>query len=790
MKISEAWLRERVNPDLDTDGLAQQLTMAGLEVDGIEPACPRFEGLVVAEVLSVKKHPDADKLSICEVDNGQQTLTIVCGAPNVKAGMKTVLANVGAALPGIEKLKLSKLKGVVSDGMLCSASEIGLGEGAEGIIELPSTEKTGADIAELITAQDQVIEISLTPNRGDCLSIDGIAREVGVFNNLSVDEKSIELVKETSTVTRSVIVTEPEACPRYLGRIIENVDCSIATPLWMREKLRRSGVRSINIVVDITNLVMLELGQPMHAFDNNCLKGDICVRYARQDESIRLLDEDEYTLNDDTLVIADDSGAIAAAGIMGGLDSAVQPGSKDIFLESAFFSPSVIIGQARRYGLHTDSSHRFERGIDPELQAKAMDYASSLIIDYCGGEASQVVEISAEADIPKNQWVPLRASQVKKMLGVEIQPEFIERIFMQLGFDIKNDKEQWLVKAPSYRFDINIEADLIEELARIHGYDAIPSTYLNTRLKVQPQNSFQTNLTQLREILVNRDYQETISYSFVDPDIHNILKLNDKSMTLANPIAPELSTMRLSTWPGLLKSLQYNLKRQQSRVRLFESGLVFVGQEELKQEYRIGGIIYGNKYKKQWDINNSLCDIYDLKMDVDTILAAIIGTGAYQFEATNIEMLHPGQALSITGEAGVLGVLGQLHPAIKTTLSIPNDVYVFELYMEKLSGVRAIAYQAVSKYPAVSRDIAIVVGEDIALGDITESIKNTATNLLTNLELFDVYHGEGIEIGKKSLALGLTFQATSSTLKDEEIEAIMEKVVSGLNNKFGAKLRE
>ncbi len=791
MKFSEQWLRQWIDPPIDSDTLCEQITMAGLEVDGVEPACQEFSDVVVAEVKTVEKHPDADRLHVCQVDDGNEELTIVCGAPNVRPGLKTALARVGASLPGMPKLKAAKLKGVLSHGMLCSARELGLGDDHDGIMELPEAEQTGQQLDELVGKGDRVIEISLTPNRGDCLSIRGIAREVAVLNQMPfVDSHADTEPDIASQQQRDVNVAEPVSCPRYCGRIIEAVDTGVQTPLWMVERLRRSGIRSINIVVDITNYVMLELGQPMHAFDNDKLNGAIQVRFPAKNEQVTLLDEEAYELNPDTLVIADDSGPLAMAGIMGGLNSAVGDNTSTLFLESAFFAPEAIIGKARQYGLHTDSSHRFERGVDPQLCIEAIKLATVLILEHCGGQAGPVTAVSDEQQIPENPSITLRKDRIQRLLGLVLDDAFISNTLDTLGMQSQFYKNQWVVKAPSHRFDINIEADLIEELVRIHGYNEVQPAAVPASLKIKRPDTSLNSLATLRNTLVNRDYQEIISYSFVPPELNKLLKVKDKGLALANPISPELGEMRQSLWPGLLNTLQYNVKRQQSRVRLFETGLIFSGAENLRQYPVLSGIMYGNKYNKQWDINNTLCDLYDLKQDVQALLKASFAADSLDFRSGEHAMLHPGQTVRVVVGDEDIGIFGQLHPRIRAELGIPNDVYLFEFIINKLSITKPIKYQPISRYPAVARDIAVVLDDSIALAEVLAEIKKSATNLLTNLELFDVYHGEGIEKGKKSLALGLTFQTTSSTLKDEEVEAIMKEVIAGLNDKFGATLRE
>jgi phenylalanyl-tRNA synthetase beta chain len=790
MKFSEKWLREFVNPDVDTETLMHQLTMAGLEVDGIESACPEFDGLVVAEVKSVSKHPDANKLQICEVDCGdKELLTIVCGAANVRQGMRTVLAKIGASLPGVDELKAVSLKGVTSSGMLCSAKEIGLSDDHDGIMDLSANEPIGMQLTEVIESNDNIIEISLTPNRGDCLSITGIAREVAVFNQIDFSVPEVKISDVKASTIRNVKLSAVKSCPKYLGRVIENVDTAVRSPLWLSEKLRRSGIRSINIVVDITNFVMLELGQPMHAFDNDVLQGEIEVRLPKNGEKIKLLDESEIELKSGTLLITDESGPIAMAGVMGGFESAVSTTTQNIFLESAFFMPVTISGEARQYGLHTDSSHRFERGVDPELQSKAIERATELVIEMCGGQAGPIVEALSNDELPKNTEVTLRKSQIKRILGIELDEQFVSDTFSNLGMQCNYNEKQWDTIAPSHRFDINIEVDLIEELARIYSYDAIPVAAPNNKLKMRVPNERHETLKRIREVLVNHDYHEVITYSFIDPKLNNILSYKN-NLLLSNPIAPELSEMRTSLLPGLLNTLQYNIKRQQERIRVFETGLVFNNTKDLKQESNIAGLIYGNINEKQWDKESILCDFYDLKCDIESFIYSLISASDIEMKPSISNILHPGQAVDVYVKDKNAGCFGRLHPKIGADLDLPDNIYLFEFSIKNILKQEKTRYKPISKYPSVKRDISIVIDENILLEDVLKCARNDGTELLTNLELFDVYQGEGIEKGKKSLALGLTFQATSSTLKDEEVETIMEKVVDGLNNNFGAKLRE
>tara|TARA_B100000959_G_scaffold1472_1_gene1596 strand:- start:403 stop:2778 length:2376 start_codon:yes stop_codon:yes gene_type:complete len=791
MKFSEKWLREIVNPKVDSEELSYQLTMAGLEVDGITKACEKFDGLFVSEVTSIKKHPNADKLHICEVDCGEkELLTIVCGAPNVKQGMHTVLAKVGAQLPNQSKLKSVQLKGVESHGMLCSASEIGLSDESDGIIELSSLDPIGKSLNETIGDDDNIIDISLTPNRGDCLSVYGIAREVAAINKIDFNNHEMKIAEITTSTVRQVKLSAKSDCPRYICRVIENVDLEIKTPLWMSEKLRCSGIQNINIIVDIANFVMLELGQPLHMFDNDKLKNTIEVRFPKGKEKLKLLDDTDIVINAETLLIADESGVLAVAGLMGGLDSAVSNQTKNLLIESAFFKPETIIGEARQYGIHTESSHRFERGVDPELQQIAIERASELILVLCGGNAGPIVEEKNDIEIPKNKEILLRETQIKRLLGIDFEEKFVVDSFVRLGMTCNHIKNKWKVIPPSHRFDIKIEADLIEELARIYGYDTIPTGSSVSSSIIKSTKYSHQILSQIREILINRNYQEAITFSFVDPDIHRLVGSKTKPLILMNPIAPELSEMRTSLLPGLINALQRNVKRHKERVRLFETGLIFENKKELLQEHHVGGIIYGNNEQKQWDNEISSFDFFNIKCDMEVVLGHLVGSEELRFSEDSVSILHPGQGMGIYINEIEVGYFGQLHPSICSQLGFTKNIYVFDLNIGLFTKREAIRCKKISKFPIIKRDIAVVIDEKVTFKEVSDSVKNDASDLLVNLELFDLYQGEGIEKRKKSLALGLTFQSIHGTLKDEEVENNMHNVIKGLSDRLSAKLRE
>ena len=795
MKLSEQWLREWVNPSINTDELVEQLTMAGLEVDGTEPVAGDFTGVVVGEILSIEQHPDADKLRVCQVAGGEEVVQVVCGAPNARAGIKIPFATVGAKLPTEDgkgfKIKKAKLRGVESHGMLCSQVELSMGEDSDGIWELAADAPTGTDIREYLDLNDTIIEVDLTPNRADCLSIAGVARDTGVLNKAEVTEVEVPAVVPDIEDTFPVEITAKADCPRYVGRVIRNVDVSKPSPLWMQEKLRRAGLRSIDAVVDVTNYVLLELGQPLHAFDLNLLSGGINVRLADKGEKITLLDGQELELRDDTLVIADQKQAVALAGIMGGEATAVNSETKDIFLESAFFAPIKIAGRARSYGMHTDSSHRFERGVDYQLQVKANERATQLLLDIVGGEAGPLVEVASEADLPKAAELDLRANRIKRVLGLEMARDEVKDILTRLGMDVTDTEEGWKVIAPSWRFDMAIEADLLEELARVYGYNRLPVTKIHSELSLKGKEEAKTDLQLMRRQLVAKGYQEAITYSFVDPKMHQLVCPNDDSVALNNPISADMSVMRTSLWPGLLSAMQHNLNRQQSRVRLFEAGLTFIpGESGLpKQEQMLAGVITGRREPESWLESGDSVDFYDLKGDVEGILALCDPAGGFEFARGECDGLHPGQTAEIRRNGEKVGYIGAIHPELQKKLSVSQPVYLFEVNVAGISKGGIPAFKELSKYPEVRRDLAVIVDREIEAGAVQNAVKAAAGEHLTNLRLFDIYEGKGIDTKRKSLALGLTFQHSSRTLNEDEVNQCVDEVVKALETQFEATLR-
>jgi phenylalanyl-tRNA synthetase beta chain len=793
MKFSELWLREWVNPKLSTAELVEVLTMAGLEVESIEAVAGDFDNTVVGWVRRVEPHPDADKLNVCSVDVGAaQALQIVCGAPNVVVGMKAPVARVGATLPTGLKIKQAKLRGVESFGMLCSAKELGMAESAEGLMVLPDDAPPGKDIRDYFWLNDQSIELGLTPNRGDCLSIAGIAREVGALCKTAVTEDAADTVPVQSERRSAASVEASEDCPRYLCQVIEDIDPAATTPLWIQEALRRSGLRSLGPVVDVTNFVLLELGQPLHAFDLDKLNGGLCVRHAQQGESLTLLDGQQIALETGTLVIADEAAPVALAGIMGGVDSAVSDTTTAIVLESAFFNPLNIMGRARRYGLHTDSSHRFERGVDPQLQRRAIERAAGLLLKIVGGRAGSVVEVVHEAALPVRDTITLRSARIERILGQAVPDEEVADILRRLGMRVVSDVNGWQVAAPSSRFDIEIEVDLIEEVARVHGYGRLPMSLPRGDARMQPCPEKQVPLSRLQQVLLSRGYQEAITYSFVEPGLQRLLDPEQVPVALANPISADLSVMRTSHWPGLVQALMHNLNRQQSLVRLFESGLRFIRQHnDIKQESFLSGVVAGSLLPEQWGEKSRPVDFFDVKNDVQALLASVAPVEGFCFQSEPHPALHSGQSaviLTLAGEPA--GWIGALHPMVEETLELTQRVFVFELALKCFENARIPQFQPLSKYPAVRRDLAVVVDKEVTLEVLKKTVHAAATELLENFQLFDVYQGKGIDSGRKSIAFGLTFQDQSRTLQDVDVEAALAPILSALYKQLGATLRD
>ena len=791
MRFNEAWLREWVNPDITTDQLSHQLTMAGLEVDAVEPAAAAFTGVVIAEVMATRPHPQADKLTLCEVNAGDGVYPVVCGAANVRAGLRVPFAKIGAELPGDLKIKKAKLRGEESQGMLCGASELGLEDIVDGLLELPADAPLGEDFRRWLQLDDNVFELGVTPNRADCLSLRGVAREVAVLTGAPFCAPEIVSVPVASRKTVFVRVSDPSACPRYLGRVIEGVNAKAISPLWLREKLRRAGVRSIDALVDVTNYVLLELGQPLHAFDLGKLSGSIDVRRAAATESLVLLDGQNLKLKEGDVLIADDNGPLALAGVMGGEASAVSVETKDIFLECAFFAPLVLAGRARAHGLHTDSSHRFERGVDPRLQEQAIERASQLILEIAGGKAGPVICVEDEAYIPQQNEVTLRTEKLQALLGLSLPGERVEEILARLGMEVSADAsgKRWTALAPSWRFDIEREEDLIEELARVYGYSQLPSRLPSVSAEPKVSEGL-LSLRRLVDALQDRGYQEVISYSFVDLQTQRAVSPSVEPLALANPISSELSVMRSSLWSGLLTTARYNLNRQAERLRLVETGLRFVPSTDgLRQEPMLAGLLYGPAMPQHWDGKPRKVDFFDLKGDVEALLALTGDTG-WSFEAGEREGLHPGQCARLSRAGATAGWLGKVHPALATELDLSQDIYLFELDLAKIMPASLPKFVEISEFPAVRRDLAFVLPATVPAGRVLAAVRDVCGETLRDLRLFDVYRGQNVGEGNLSLALGLTFQNRSRTLGETDISSLIEAVVSLLKQEFNAHLRD
>ncbi|EXE38973.1 phenylalanine--tRNA ligase subunit beta [Acinetobacter baumannii] len=791
MKISENWLRTWVNPAIDSDTLSDQLTMLGLEVDELAPVAKPFTGVVVGEVLTVEQHPDADRLRVTTVNIGSgEPLQIVCGAPNVRAGMKAPVATIGAVLPGDFKIKKGKLRGVESQGMLCGASEIDLEDKIDGLLELPDDAPVGVNIREYLKLDDNVIDISITPNRGDCFSIRGIAREVAVINQLQMNEPEIKSVDATITDEKKVVINT-DGAPRYLGRVIKNVNVKAATPEWMEQALARSGIRTHSILVDVTNYVLMELGQPMHAFDLAKIEGAVHVRQAQPQEKLQLLNDQEVELQEDVMVIADDQKALAIAGIMGGLASSVTDDTTDIFLESAFFAPLAIAGRARRFGLHTDSSQRYERGVDFELPLIAMNRASQLIQELAGGEFGPIT-VAEKADLlPKREAIELKQAQVDQLLGYKVAAEFITDALTRLGCEVTVQADgEWSVVPPSHRYDMAIYQDLIEEVARIDGYDNIQISLPSMDVQLAKyQDRFE--IAQLRQTVVTLGYQEAISFSFADAKLEKQLNPQVSPLMLANPISSDLAAMRSTLLTSLIPCVQYNLNRQQSRVRFFELGLRFDYQnansiQDLKQIPTLALVAVGSREPESWHAKPQPMDFFDFKGEVEEILAA--GRVKVEYVRSERPWLHPGQSAEILVDGQSIGYLGRLHPSLENELDL-STTWVAELDQAAVLQSYVSNFTELSRFPSVRRDIALLISDNINVRDIQQLIEKTGGELLDSTWLFDVYTGQGVEEGKRSLAFALLWQHPSRTLEDAEIKSGMDNIIQVLENTYQATLR-
>lgn len=787
MKFSEIWLRSFVNPLCSSDELAHALTMAGIEVESVEPVASAFKNVVVAEVLSVEKHPAADRLSVCNVKTGKldnDLLQIVCGASNVRAGVKVPCALVGAILPGFV-IKKTRLRGIDSAGMLCSAKELGISEVSDGLLLLPNDAPVGADFRSYYELEDGVFTLSLTPNRADCLSVQGIAREVSAITDTALHPRALEFVSNEIDDTLNVHVTAPDACPLYCGRILRNINLDVATPLWVTQRLERSGLRSINSVVDITNYVMLETGQPLHAFNLAKIAGSIQVRFALPQEKIQLLNGNQVELTPEMLLITDENKPLALAGIMGGLESGVTHGTTDIFLESAFFSPDVISGKSFHLGFSSDSAYRFERGVDFAATRGALERASYLIHNICGGQAGTVIEMKHE--LPQRSSVDVRIERIKRILGIDINKEQIANYFKRLGFKFSEEDECFSVMSPTYRFDLTIEEDFVEELARIYGYDHIPTHYPHASMPMLPASETQYSTIDIKKTLIDRDYQEVINYAFVDADWEADFVDNHKPIALLNPIASQMSVMRSTLIGGLISNLQFNLNRKQVRVRLFEIGCCFIRENEsdCKQIEKISGLSHGDFLSEQWGAPARDIDFYDIKADVEVLCRG----KPISFEKFLHPALHPGKSAEICFEGKIVGWIGELHPCWQKKYGLQKSTILFELDLDSLKPKLLPLVKEISKFPPVRRDIAIIVDNDISAHSLLSCMQAVKSQIISDISLFDIYRGKGMESNKKSLAFRVLLQDTEKTLTDEQVEFAVTSLIKILKNKFGAELR-
>ncbi|MEJ2400743.1 MAG: phenylalanine--tRNA ligase subunit beta [Xanthomonadales bacterium] len=790
MQFNVEWLKQWVAVDLDAEQLAARLTAAGLEVDDMRPVAGVFSDVVVAEIVSCETHPNADKLRVCAVnDGGDESLQIVCGAPNARPGIRVPLARVGAVIGPDFKIKQARLRGVASSGMLCSAKELGLSDDHSGLMELPQDAPLGQDLRAYLQLDDHAIEVDLTPNRADCLSVRGIARDVAASCGAEFTGLDIPAVPPQNDARFPIRLDDPVDCPRYVGRIVRGIDPTAKSPLWMTERLRRCGLRSISPTVDVTNYVLLELGQPMHAFDLDKLQDEIVVRRARPGEKLVLLDETEAELDEDVLAICDAAGPVAIAGIMGGLDSGVTDRTRDILFESAFFNPATIMGKARRFGMHTDASHRFERGVDPAGQALAVERATALLIEIAGGEPGPLLIAEEAQHLPENEPVRLRHGRLESVIGCAIPREKVENILGGLGMDIVTNDDGWTVTAPSSRFDIAIEEDLIEEVARVHGYDAIPEAPVSGELAPGTTSGHQVSLNRVRESLCTAGYQEAVNYSFVDhtwlEQVHHAAGV----LPLANPLSADLDVMRTTLLPGLLTALARNVRRQQGRVRLFETGVVFHQAETLAEVERIGGVLTGEALPEQWSLTTRDIDFFDVKGDVERLLAMRGNASVPVFEAGELPWMHPGACAVVRLEGNAVGWCGALHPTVLKAFDIKKPVMAFEIDLAELLKRDIPIAKQISRFPSVRRDIAVMLPVDVVYADVEKCIRSAAGEYLEEVILFDVYAGKNLKEGYKSLAIGLIFNNVSSTLRDEDIDPVIATVVADLERSLGAQLR-
>lgn len=827
MRFNKLWLDEFVSNNLTANELADKITMAGLEVDTVEDVCGKFTGVVVGEVLTCIDHPDSDHLHVTTVNVGNEVLDIVCGAPNCRAGLKVACAIVGAVLPGDFKIKPCKLRGVPSNGMLCSYKELGMKEESDGIIELPNDAPIGVDLHEYLKLNDKIIDVDLTANRADCLSIYGLAREVSVLLETEVNDVEFECADETIDDVMPFSIEDTAVTQRYISRVLKGVDLSIPSPIWMQERLRRAGIRSIDVVVDVTNYVMLEYGVPMHAYDLAKINGELVIRAAKDGEKLVLLSGAEVTLKSDTLVIADNDGPVALAGIFGGQRTGVSKTTTDIVLEAAYFAPSAIKNRAREYGLATDASHRFERGVDFCMVENSMQRATSLLAQICGCQVGPMVEVCEERYMATVPPIFVKYDEIDSVIGVTIDHDYVDAVLERLGLspervveeiehdDLPEDPDEWPddpddcddmddawceeiegveVRSPSWRYDIKIPADICEEVARIYGYDNIPNVdpVAPLRMVKTPENGNSTY--RLKCLMADRGYHEVVTYSFVEPKALATIKPDVEPLVIPSPISADMSVMRTTLWTGLINTAVYNANRQMANLKLFETGLTFIpdnkAENGIRQQEMIGGILCGNVSDPAWNESNRAVDFFDLKGDVEALLETTGQIAEFTFVRSQNQSLHPGVSADIIYHNEVVGSLGLIHPSVEKKLGLKHHVFLFEIKMSALATRVIPAYNEISKFPSISRDLAVVVDKNVSCEDLLKTVKKYGGQYLVQASVFDLYEGENLPVGKKSIAFSMVLQATEKTLEEVDITSSVDAVVNGLKTDFGATLRE
>ena len=791
MKITQHWLEEFTPGAATPAELGAQLTVAGLEVEALEPAAPPCTGVVVGEVLACARHPNAERLSLCEVTtDGADRLQVVCGAPNARAGLKVAVAKVGAHLPGGVVIKRAKLRGIESQGMLCSARELGIGAEHDGILELPGDFAIGRDVRVALDLDDTVIEVNATPNRGDCMSVFGIARDHAATRRRRL-HYAAKPVPPVHAGAIAVELAAPEACPLFAGRLIQGLRAGARTPLWLRERLRRVGINPISPIVDVTNYVMIDSGQPMHAYDAARLAAPITVRFAAAGEPLELLNDTTLSLTPDCLVIADANGPVGLAGIMGGRRSAIGDDTVDVFLEAAHFTPSVIAGRARRLGLLTDAAQRFERGVDPELPRRAIERATALLLEIAGGRPGPISEARAAAFPGAQPRIRLRRRRLERLLGTTVPDEEVRELLAAIGDRVEEHGEGWELGVPSHRFDLAIEADLVEEVARLRGFDRIPEHPAIAPQLAGEAGEQRAPVERALAVLIDRGYHEAITYSFVDPVLQRALFPGQAGLALANPISAELAEMRVSLWPGLLQAARENARRQQPRLRLVESGRKFLlDAGTLREIDTIAGLASGARWPEQWGIGREPVDFYDVKADLDAVLALTGDAGAIRYEPAELDCLHPGRSAQLWRGDRAIGWLGELHPRLSKQLGWVSPPWLFEIETDLGLSSNIPKYRSISVFPRLRRDLAVVVDEAISVAQLREAVASSASGLLTEFVVFDVYRGPGIDSGRKSIALGLILQDSSRTLTDVDADAVITSVVARLRDVFSATIRD